>query len=174
MALAQQGDEKAYRQLLSEVIPTLQKFATSKLRGLSSEIDDVVQEAVVAIHSARQTYHPSRSFTSWMSAITRHKIIDCYRRNGVRQMVDIENVAESELRSEDSFEVDNSEELLEALKKLPEQHRRAVELTKLEGLSTQEAAQKLGVSPGALRVRIHRAYEMLREDLRKNFSEEKS
>src|SRR5258708_6143785 len=52
-----------------------------------------------------------------------------------------------------------------ALADLPDSQREALEMVKLEGLSVEEAAARSGVSPGALRVRIHRGYRALRARL---------
>ncbi len=55
-----------------------------------------------------------------------------------------------------------SPELEGALASLPGSQRKAVELLHVEGLSVAEAAERVGVSPGALKVRAHRGYRALR------------
>lgn len=165
MAQAQSGDSKAYESLLREVLPFLKAIISHKLSGLPSEQEDLVQEAVIAIHKARHTYQPERNFTYWASAIVRYKLVDFYRRNGIRKTVSLEQINDFSVPPEDPFEVNKTEKIEKALDLLPDDQREAVRMTKLQGLSTTEAANKMGISSGALRVRIHRAYEKLRQIL---------
>lgn len=163
MVLAQKGDKRAYEQLLAEVIPAIRRVLRAKMAKFSSDHDDLVQEVVIAIHSSRQTYDSKKSFSTWMYAITRYKMIDFFRRKGL-DSVSIESVSEAELQAEAMMEGDDlTDRVLSEVEKLPEVQREAIKLTKLEGLSIAEAALRLGVKEGALRVRIHRAYEKLRD-----------
>lgn len=174
MVDAQKGDPVAYRALLTDIHPVIHRFVSSKIKKYDSEVDDLVQDILMSIHRSRATFHSSRSFSAWMFAISRHKVIDFYRRKGVRQEVSIDQLDEKELQTklsaEDPFHLKNlensHEELISAVEKLPEKQKEALKLTKIEGLSTEEAAQKIGVSAGALRVRVHRAYETLRSSLK--------
>jgi len=68
MAAAQTGDGVAYQALLRECIPIIKNVA--RRRGVSVDrIADVVQEVLLTVHCARQTYDPSRSFTVWLCVI---------------------------------------------------------------------------------------------------------
>ncbi|MGB8183687.1 MAG: sigma factor, partial [Pseudolabrys sp.] len=79
MAAAQAGDGTAYQALLRDCIPIIK--AVTRRRGVSADhIDDVVQDALLTIHRARQTYDPSRSFTAWLSVIADRRAIDLLRR----------------------------------------------------------------------------------------------
>ena len=63
MAAAQAGDGTAYQALLRDCIPIIKSVA--RRRGVSADhVDDVVQDTLLTVHRARQTYDPSRSFTS--------------------------------------------------------------------------------------------------------------
>ena len=63
MAAAQAGDKAAYETLLRDCIPFIKRIA--RVHGVRSDlIDDIVQETVLTIHRARQTFDPSRSFTA--------------------------------------------------------------------------------------------------------------
>ena len=63
MVAAQAGDRAAYETLLRDCIPFIQRVARGQ--GVPSDfVDDVVQETLLTIHQARQTYDPSRSFTA--------------------------------------------------------------------------------------------------------------
>ena len=79
MAAAQAGDGTAYQTLLRDCIPIIKSVA--RRRGVSADhVDDVVQDALLTVHRARQTYDPSRSFTAWLSVIADRRAIDLLRR----------------------------------------------------------------------------------------------
>ena len=71
MTAAQAGNGGAYNRLLTEVAAWLQRYYTRRLPP--SYVDDVVQEALVAIHLKCHTYEPERPFRAWMAGIARYK-----------------------------------------------------------------------------------------------------
>ena len=78
MIAAQAGDRIAYETLLRDCIP----FIKLVVRGQGvhhDTIDDVVQETLITVHRARQTYDPGRSFTAWLRAIAQRRAIDALR-----------------------------------------------------------------------------------------------
>jgi DNA-directed RNA polymerase specialized sigma24 family protein len=79
MAAAQAGDGAAYQALLRDCIPVIKSVA--RRRGVAADhVDDVVQDVLLTIHRARQTYDPSRSFTAWLCVIADRRAIDLLRR----------------------------------------------------------------------------------------------
>src|SRR5689334_15729586 len=79
MRLAQAGDQAAYASLLVLLAATARKFARARL-GAVPWIDDVVQETLLAVHRARQTYDPARPFAPWFYAVASSRLIDVIRR----------------------------------------------------------------------------------------------
>src|SRR5690348_4626287 len=67
MADAQCGDGTAYAVLLRECVPLIRSVAARRVP--SDRIDDVVQDTLLTVHRARQTYDPARSFTAWLCTI---------------------------------------------------------------------------------------------------------
>lgn len=162
MERAQAGDGEAYRLLLESVLPELRGFLRKRVRD-GEEVEDLVQEVLLTVHRARHTYDPARPFEPWLYAIARHTAVDSFRRNDGRRRFEVaaQESAEASLGEECQGEVS----LEGALRSLPETQREAVEMVKIEGLTMEEAAARAGVSEGALRVRIHRAYRALRRHL---------
>src|SRR5260370_32884657 len=75
------GDRAAYETLLRDCIPFITRVARGQ--GIRPDlIDDVVQETLLTIHRARQTYDPNRSFTAWLRTIAQRRAIDGLRRTG--------------------------------------------------------------------------------------------
>jgi len=79
MAASQEGDKRAYRQLLAELGDTLE-IDLQQHFGPMASIEDCVQESLLAIHGARHTYDPKRAFRPWLLDIARHKTTDVLRR----------------------------------------------------------------------------------------------
>lgn len=159
MASAQAGNESDYRQLLGEVSELVSRYLQSRLGGYDF-VEDCVQEVLIALHEARHTYDSRRPFRPWLFAIVRYKSIDAMRRAAVRGR----HTASSEPASQPS--VSGPEEALAGgslLAQLPANLRQPLQLTKILGFSTAEAAGRLGISETALKVRVHRAIKRLRK-----------
>ena len=165
MGAAQDGDKRAYQQLLESTYPVLQKFVYGRINQ-KDQIDDIVQEVLLAMHRARHSYDRTRSFSAWMFAIASHKVIDYFRalkRQGNvvgEEEAFMDNIADD---SNDNDRVAVRDELDRALSKLPPKMREAVEMLKLYGYSLKEAAYLLGVSVPAVKVSAHRGYKLLRK-----------
>lgn len=172
MAQAQTGDENAYKQLLAGIYPIIQRFLLSKFGPLGTS-EDMTQECLIAIHKARHTYDPKRPFQPWMFAVVRYKSIDLLRKKQKqwqREISDDEYVATYSV-SDTNTQIEGEREMVrEALDGLPEEMKRAVVLTKIDGLNTKEAAHKEGVSQVALRSRVSRAYKVLRKKMERELA----
>ena len=82
MRAAQAGSGEAYIRLLNSVSTSFRQFAALDLRrfGLQpSDVEDVLQEILLAIHLKRHTWRPDHPFAPWLRAITRHKLVDFVR-----------------------------------------------------------------------------------------------
>ena len=170
MEAAQRGDQLAYSERLEELLPVIRRQVRARIAH-TADAEDVVQNALISIHRGRHTYRPERPFGPWMRTIVRHCVIDSFRQRGrrVSREVPVESpelfAAPSEPYEPDSGEL--AAPLANALRELPAKQREAVELIHLRGLSVAEAALKVGISPGALKVRAHRGYRALRERLKR-------
>ncbi len=168
MAAAQDGDSVCFERLLQSILPGLHGFVRARL-GDPSSVEDVVQTVLLSIHRARHTYRPERPFGPWLWAIARNAVIDAQRARSVRRRreVPLDTVAEAAQPEASAVEDSSlSPQIDLALSRLPASQREAVELIHLKGLSVAEAAARVGISPGALKVRAHRGYRALREQLR--------
>jgi len=162
MAAAQRGDADAYHKLLTELLPLLRAFVRARLRE-APDVEDVVQNVLVAIHRARHTYRAERRFAPWLGAVARNAVIDELRRRGRRRSREVPLEAAAEAAAPElEVPAPLSPEMQRALEQLPAAQREAVELIQIRGLSVAEAAQRVGIKPGALKVRAHRGYRALR------------
>lgn len=168
MAAAQGGDKIAYETLLRECIPFIRQVARSQ--GVHPDgIDDVVQETLLTIHEARQTYDPSRSFTAWLRVIAQRRAIDGLRRVGrttareVHAPLAYENHPDFGTGPEAAvLERDRTARLDSAIGALPAAQRNAIEHFVLRAHSITPAATVAAKTEGSLRVSWHRAIKSLR------------
>ena len=153
------GDGEAYRRLLAALTPHLRAYYAR--RGTArSDAEDLVQETLIAIHTKKASYDPTLPFTAWLHAIARYKLIDHYRRTGIRRTLPLEDAA-SVVADEDSEATEAARDIEKLLAKLPEAKRELIRDVKLDGLSTAEAAAKTGLSESAVKVGVHRSLRKL-------------
>jgi RNA polymerase sigma-70 factor (ECF subfamily) len=118
------------------------------------------------IHRARASFIPGAEVTPWAFAIARRLLVDSLRRGKRELLSDDGEVDPGVDRGPMADEVAQARELAtrieRVLAKLPQSQRAAFELIKNEGLSVAEAAQVLGTTVAAVKLRAHRAYEALR------------
>jgi RNA polymerase sigma-70 factor (ECF subfamily) len=156
----QQGDGSACRELLDDIGPSLTYFLRRRVAD-PHELEDVYQEVFMAIFEARHTYEPGRPLEPWLFAIARNIAVDYSRRRWTRAHWE-ELVAEPPEQLSDTFH-SATPELGAVLAELPPDQREAFSMLKLDGLSVEVAAARVGVSVGALKVRAHRAYKSLKK-----------
>ena len=85
MVRGQSGDGAAYHLFLKEMGGMLRAYFRRRLGGLPDEVEDLVQESLLAIHNQRHTYDPTQPLTAWAHAIARYKLVDLLRRRGTRE-----------------------------------------------------------------------------------------
>ena len=157
------GDAAAYRRLLAQLPPALRAFAG---RGLAragasgADAEDIVQETLLALHLKRQTWDESGPLSPWLYAIARHKLIDALRRRGRRIEVSIDDFAEI-LPGADQAQGSVVADVSRHLGELPAGQRNVVHCIAVDGASIDEAAARLSMSNGAVRVALHRGLASL-------------
>jgi RNA polymerase sigma-70 factor (ECF subfamily) len=157
------GDAAAYRRLLLQLTPPLRAFAG---RGLAragksaADAEDIVQDTLLALHLKRQTWDGEGPLSPWLFAIARHKLIDALRRRGRRIEVSIDDFAEI-LPGRDDGPNPIVADVSRNLDSLPPGQRNVVRSIAVEGASIDEAAARLSMSNGAVRVALHRGLAAL-------------
>ena len=158
------GDADAYTALLGALVPLLRSFFGRRLRGAADDVEDLVQETLMAIHTRRGTYDRSRPFVAWAYAVARYKMIDQFRRT--RHMIQIEGL--EEILVAEGFEDACAArmDIDRLLNGLSPKQARAIRDTKVDGLSIAEAAQSAGLSDADIKVSVHRGLKALAARLR--------
>lgn len=170
MRAAQAGDATAYRRLLTDLADMLRRWVRRELSRQGYEIteaEDIVQETLLAIHLKRATWDADRAILPWLRAVTRHKLIDNLRRRGRRIMVPVDDILET-LAAPEPEQSLSSEALDRHLATLPVGQAQVVRAISIDGLSPTEAAKRLDLSEGAVRVSLHRGLAALAAAARRN------
>lgn len=155
-----QGDAAAHGQLLTELTLLLRRYYQRRLGRDHAEVEDLVQETLLAVHTRRATYDTNLAFTSWAYAVARYKLIDYLRRQRLRVTINIDDCTELfGVETEDAESA--ARDVHDLLAGLPAAQRTAIELTRIEGLSMEEAAARSGQSVSGIKVGVHRGLKKL-------------
>lgn len=161
------GDAAAYRGFLDELSGCLRAFLRRRLSGAPADVEDVLQETLLAIHNQRHTWDQGQPLTPWLYAIARYKLADFLRSRGRRdaRLTPLEGVEEF-LGSCDAEPAEAQRDVGRLLEQLPDHHRLPILYVKLRGLSVREAARLAGISEAAVKVGVHRGLKALAAAIR--------
>lgn len=158
------GNDAAFTALYRRMLPKLSGHL-SKICRDQAVVEDALQSAFTKIHRARASYSRGSPVAPWALVIARRALYDELRANRARPDVLTETGSLPELPTDDGPAKEEARRLERALSTLPGHYREAIELTKLHGLSGDEAAKVLSTTQSAVKLRVHRAYRLLRRTL---------
>lgn len=161
-ALAQAGDPQAIEQLLRQLQPDIRRYARWQCHR-SSAIEDVVQEAMIIVYRRVGTVREPRALAGWVARVVgRLCLLPALAWMRLVEEIDgsedarrIATLPQDELRHD----------LARALESLPAMYREVILLRDMEQLTISETAQRLAVTPEAVKSRLHRARALVREYL---------
>jgi RNA polymerase sigma-70 factor, ECF subfamily len=159
------GDDGAYKRLLSALSLALRATVRRGFSGVSArpnEVEDVVQEVMLAIHLKRHTWDQSKPIGPWIMAIARNKMIDDLRRKGRRAEVAVDGLLDT-LEAGGHEDAIHAHDLRRVLNGLNGRSREIVQAISIDGHSAQDVAQRLGMTEVAVRVSLHRSLKALAE-----------
>lgn len=150
-----------YRRISPNVLGYLLRLTRDRMRA-----EDLLQVTFTKIHRARESYLRGAPLLPWVLAIARRSFLDERRHARTRNEDLSADGTLPEPRPEPvNVPSDLSDALETALDALPEAYREAIQLTKISGLSIAEAADVLGTTETAVKLRVHRGYNQLRKEL---------
>lgn len=156
------GDAAAYHRCLTELAPALRRMAFGVLPEHARHlVEDVVQETLLVVHVKRGSWDQSRPLMAWIRVILRHKAIDMLRRQKGGVHVPVEEMADSlpEPGAADPLAGHLLDQLLD---RLAPRDAALIRAHALQGQDDAEIRAAFSLSPGALRVALHRALGRLR------------
>lgn len=165
------GDDAAFSEFYDAIAPRLLGYLRKTTRdGFSAE--DLMQQTFLQMHRARGSFVPGAPVMPWALAIAKRLMIDSARRQRVELGLFLHAPADDDRMTSEPSRTAAADDVLDAchlerrvqerLDALPEAQRTAYRLVKQEGLSLKRAAEVLGTSVTAVKLRTHRAYQALR------------
>ena len=144
-----------------------------RMCGNREDAQDCMQEAMIRIYRAMNTFKGQSSFSTWVYRITMNSCLDELRRRKSRQATSLDAMLEVGFAPSDeedtperySLQAEQKRALEQAIASLPEDMRAAVVLRDLQGLSYEEIAEALSTNVGTIKSRISRGREKLRQIL---------
>jgi RNA polymerase sigma factor (sigma-70 family) len=155
---AQAGDPAAIGRLLAACQADARRYAYKHCQA--SDVDDAIQETLLVISRKVKGLNAAAAFSSWLFTVIKRECRKLARMMFRHDPLD-EEVAEQQLacRTDDALRID----LTNALESLPAHYLEVVLLRDFEELTIAEIAERLGEQPGAIKSRLHRARELVRE-----------
>ena len=153
------GDGSAFEKLYQRFAPVAHGILLARVPP--ADVEDLVQEVFLSVYRRIRSLRDPNAFPGWLATIARNRAMDFHR-----------HTPKTEELTEDSARREPEEEsetrgILAAIRALPEAYREPLVLRLVEGLTGPEIAQRTGLTPGSVRVNLHRGMQRLKEELRK-------
>jgi RNA polymerase sigma-70 factor, ECF subfamily len=153
---ARDGNRAAFGELYGKYARVVHGILLARIPP--AEVDDLLQDVFLHAMGKLHTLRDAAAFAAWLSAIARNRATDFHRRS--REFVDLpEEVAEGNPPAEEA------QEILAVIRDLPDSYRETLILRLVEGMTGPEIAARTGLTPGSVRVNLHRGMQQLREKL---------
>jgi RNA polymerase sigma-70 factor (ECF subfamily) len=160
--------------------PKIVRYLT-RLVG-EAEAEDLTQEVMIKVSEALPNFRGESQLSTWIYRIATNAALDRLRSPSYRRVVQPCSMSsEPEIEDRNTltgektplpepqiFRREMNDCIQSFVQKLPENYRTVLVLSEFEGLRDSEIAEALGVSPGLAKIRLHRAREKLKEELRAN------
>ena len=161
------GDQNAYCGFLQALTRHLRGYLRRRIPQHRDDVEDLVQEILLAVHNARHTYRTDEPLTAWLHAIARYKLMDFFRSRARRESLNdpIDDHAEL-LAVTDDEPAQARHDIGKLLEDLPDKQRLPIVHMKLQGLSVTETARITGLSESAVKVGVHRGLKALAARIR--------
>jgi RNA polymerase sigma-70 factor (ECF subfamily) len=153
-----EGDVGAFERVYRRFAPVAHGILLARVPP--SEVEDLLQEVFLIVHRRIRSLRDPAAFPGWLAAIARNRAVDFHRRSPPTEAL-------SEEAAPQEPEQRESRGILAAIRAPPEAYREPLVLRLVEGLTGPEIAERTGLTPGSVRVNLHRGMQRLKEELRK-------
>lgn len=150
------GDQEAFGELYRMFAPLVHGITLARVPR--DEVDDIVQEVFISAYKNIDTLRDKNAVGGWLAMIARNRAVEFYRR--VKPTEEL-----SETMSGSKSQITEANEILAAIRALPETYKETLVLRLVEGMTGQEIAERTGMTPESVRVNLHRGMKLLREKL---------
>ena len=154
---AQAGDGDAFAELYQRFARMVHGVVLARIAR--TEVDDVVQDVFMAAFERLRELREPAAFAGWLAAIARNRAADRGRHVApAHSLVDVPSPARA-------YEQAEAQAILAVIRSLPDAYSETLVLRLVEGMTGQEIAERTGLTPGSVRVNLHRGMKLLREKL---------
>jgi RNA polymerase sigma-70 factor (ECF subfamily) len=158
---ARAGDRAAYGDLYERYAPMVHGVLVARVAP--AEADDLLQDVFIRAMTELRHLRDDDHFGGWIAAIARNRAADWYRRS--HETTGKEETLHSVSTSETASARADARAALEAIQSLPAAYHETLALRLVEGMTGPEIAERTGLTPGSVRVNLHRGMALLREAL---------
>jgi RNA polymerase sigma-70 factor (ECF subfamily) len=166
MTAYQRGELEAFEELFAALAVGVRNYLASLARGVD-RADDLLQETFLQVHRSRRTYGAPRPVKPWIYGIARHVFLMDRRARGRKakhESTPREELPEMPVTAI-AEDLPVTDELLAALRELPDDRREAVVLHHIHGFTFKEIGSMLGITGRAAKLRSFRGIQQLRQQL---------
>lgn len=177
IAAAKDGDEKAYERLMKKYQKSVYYLALKMVRN-DEDAEDLTQESFAKAFGSLHSFDPKYAFSTWLFRIATNSCIDHIRRKKLMTL-SIDSGAKNEEGGSMVMQIEDHsrtpyeqflrsqrhEYLNIALSRLPERYKKLVELRYYKEFSYEEVAEELNLPLGTVKAQLHRARELLNQEL---------
>lgn len=168
VARARDGDPEALSELVTLAYPTVRRWALVRT-GDPTEADDLTQDVLVHVIERLDRYRGTSRFTTWLYAVTRNAAADRFRRGGRRRRLEDDPRTATEVTAEPAPTPDEglrTSHIRDVVRtffaELPPRQREIFDLADLQGLTSVQIAERLGIEPVSVRANLFKARRVLR------------
>lgn len=167
-----EGDVALFEILMRRYNPRVYRTVRAIL-GADDEAEDAMQQVYLQAFAHLAQFSGRARFSTWITSIAVNESLARLRRRQIGVVAvgaeDVDMIAELPSRGPDPETAAMSAEarriIEDEVSRLPETYRAVIVLREIEGLSTEETAECLGIQPDAVKTRLHRARTQLRDSL---------
>lgn len=164
VSAARDGDRAAFGRLYDRYARMVHGVLLAKVP--LGEVDDLVQDVFVLALRRLSTLREIGSFGAWLAAIARNLARDYHRRAAPEDQLTADlSENETEHPTTNGDHEGAAAAILDAIRSLPEAYREPLVLRLVEGMTGPEIATRTGLTPGSVRVNLHRGMQQLRARL---------
>jgi RNA polymerase sigma-70 factor (ECF subfamily) len=152
---AQAGDVASFEILYAKYVPVVHAILLGRLPP--ADADDVAQNVFITAYTKLQSLREPAAFAGWIARSARNAAED--HRRTMNDTVELYDAYVTQETQRDDAE---AAQALDAIRALPEAYRETLMLRLVEGMSGPEISARTGLTPGSVRVNLHRGMQMLR------------
>lgn len=150
------GDEEAFGELYRRYAPMVHGIVLARVPR--NEVDDIVQEVFISGYKNLGTLRDRNAVGGWLAMIARNRATEYFRRTKPTDELS-EDLGKSDPSRAEANEV------LAAIRSMPDAFRETLVLRLVEGMTGREIAEQTGLTPDSVRVNLHRGMKLLRQNL---------